>query len=158
MKRKKPSFNEGYYGFRTFSHLLEDAQRRGIVRLRRDQRSGSYIIEDLGEAAPTEAGSPAAAAEATASADSEGAKSTTSRRRRSRGGRRGRAAAPTAADTEAVAPDDGEDEDEAAAPPAPVAREGEGRAAAPERGTSFSLFSWLRREPEEPGVEEEKKP
>jgi hypothetical protein len=48
MKRKKPSFNETYYGFRTFSHLLEDAQRRGIVMLRRDQRSGSYIVEDLG--------------------------------------------------------------------------------------------------------------
>ena len=57
MKRKKPSFNETYYGFRTFSHLLEDAQRRGIVVLRRDQRSGSYIVEDLGpaqvSAAPT---------------------------------------------------------------------------------------------------------
>jgi uncharacterized LabA/DUF88 family protein len=51
MKRKKPSFNETYYGFRTFSHLLEDAQRRGIVVLRRDQRSGSYIVEDLGTAA-----------------------------------------------------------------------------------------------------------
>src|SRR6185503_9424220 len=37
-----------YYGFRTFSHLLEDAQRRGIVQLRRDQKSGSYIVEDLG--------------------------------------------------------------------------------------------------------------
>jgi len=51
MKRKKPSFNETYYGFRSFSHLLEDAQRRGIVTLRRDQKSGSYIIEDLGAAA-----------------------------------------------------------------------------------------------------------
>ena len=51
MKRKKPSFNETYYGFRTFSHLLEDAQRRGIVVLRRDQRSGSYIVEDLGPGA-----------------------------------------------------------------------------------------------------------
>ena len=51
MKRKKPSFNETYYGFRTFSHLLEDAQRRGIVTLRRDQKSGSYIVEDLGAAA-----------------------------------------------------------------------------------------------------------
>ena len=48
MKRKKPSFNETYYGFRTFSHLLEEAQRKGIVMLRRDQRSGSYIVEDLG--------------------------------------------------------------------------------------------------------------
>src|SRR5512139_4114532 len=54
MKRKRPSFNEGYYGFRTFSHLLEDAQRRGILTLRRDQRSGSYIVEDLGPAARQE--------------------------------------------------------------------------------------------------------
>ena len=55
MKRKKPSFNETYYGFRTFSHLLEDGQKRGIVVLRRDQRSGSYIVEDLGPAATTAA-------------------------------------------------------------------------------------------------------
>jgi uncharacterized LabA/DUF88 family protein len=48
MKRKRPSFNETYYGFRTFSHLLEEAQRQSIVTLRRDQRSGSYIVEDLG--------------------------------------------------------------------------------------------------------------
>ena len=48
MKRKKPSFNETYYGFRSFSSLLEDAQRRGVVTLRRDQKSGSYIVEDLG--------------------------------------------------------------------------------------------------------------
>ena len=73
MKRKKPSFNESYYGFRTFSHLLEDAQRRGIVMLRRDQKSGSYVIEDLGPAARAEAATagsaePQAAATATATA------------------------------------------------------------------------------------------
>lgn len=51
MKRKKPSFNETYYGFRSFSSLLEDAQRRGVVTMRRDQKSGSYIVEDLGPAA-----------------------------------------------------------------------------------------------------------
>ena len=28
MKRKKPSFNETYHGYRTFSELLEDAERR----------------------------------------------------------------------------------------------------------------------------------
>jgi uncharacterized LabA/DUF88 family protein len=56
MKRKKPSFNETYYGFRTFSHLLEEAQRKGIVVLRRDQKSGSYIVEDLGSGAPVPAG------------------------------------------------------------------------------------------------------
>jgi len=70
MKRKKPSFNETYYGFRTFSHLLEDAQRKSIVTLRRDQRSGSYIIEDLGSASSAQVGSahPAAAASAPPSA------------------------------------------------------------------------------------------
>src|SRR6185503_5661998 len=61
MKRKKPSFNETYYGFRTFSHLLEEAQRKNIVVLRRDQKSGSYVVEDLGSgasAAPTPAPVP----------------------------------------------------------------------------------------------------
>lgn len=61
MKRKKPSFNETYYGFRTFSNLLEDAQRRGLVTLQRDQRSGSYIIEDL-VASPAGAAAPPAPA------------------------------------------------------------------------------------------------
>jgi uncharacterized protein (TIGR00288 family) len=63
MKRKKPSFNETYYGFRTFSHLLEEAQRKGIVQLRRDQKSGSYIVEDLGlgSGAPTTTRGEAAA-------------------------------------------------------------------------------------------------
>jgi hypothetical protein len=166
MKRKKPSFNEGYYGFRTFSHLLEDAQRRGIVKLRRDQRSGSYIIEDLGEAAPTEAAGPVATAPAEAAAnDPEGAKTPT-RRRRSRGGRRTRAAAAATqeADTDAGAAraDDGEDEDDTASAPSPASapRRGESppAAAAPDRGTSFSLFSWLRRDPDEDAAGEEKKP
>ena len=39
MKRKKPSFNETYYGFRTFSELLEEAQRLGILELDTDSRS-----------------------------------------------------------------------------------------------------------------------
>jgi uncharacterized protein (TIGR00288 family) len=44
MQRKRPSFNEGYYGYSTFSELLEDAERKSIVKLKRDQRSGSYIV------------------------------------------------------------------------------------------------------------------
>ena len=44
MQRKKPSFNEGYYGYSTFSELLEDAERKGIIKLKKDQRSGSYIV------------------------------------------------------------------------------------------------------------------
>lgn len=47
MKRKRPSFNEGYYGYRTFSELLEDAQRKNIIRLKRDQGSGNYVVTGL---------------------------------------------------------------------------------------------------------------
>ncbi|HSS52016.1 MAG TPA: NYN domain-containing protein [Thermoanaerobaculia bacterium] len=41
MQRKKPSFNEGYYGYSTFSELLEDAERKNIIKLKKDQRSGT---------------------------------------------------------------------------------------------------------------------
>ena len=33
MKRKKPSFNETYHGYRTFSELLEDMERHGVLEL-----------------------------------------------------------------------------------------------------------------------------
>ncbi len=48
MKRKKPSFNEEYYGYRTFSDLLEDAQRFGIVDLERHKTNGMYVITRFG--------------------------------------------------------------------------------------------------------------
>ncbi len=44
MQRKRPSFNESYYGFSTFSELLEEAQKQNIVKLKKDQRSGTYIV------------------------------------------------------------------------------------------------------------------
>ena len=44
MQRKRPSFNEGYYGYSTFSELLEDAQKKKIIQLKKDQRSGTYIV------------------------------------------------------------------------------------------------------------------
>ena len=44
MQRKRPSFNEGYYGYSAFSDLLEDAERKNVVKLKKDQRSGSYIV------------------------------------------------------------------------------------------------------------------
>jgi len=55
MQRKKPSFNEGYYGYSTFSELLEDAERKAIVKLKKDQRSGTYIVTGFaksGDAGP----------------------------------------------------------------------------------------------------------
>src|SRR5438477_12257765 len=44
MKRKKPSFNENYHGYRTFSELLEDAQKQGLVELETDKRSRTYVV------------------------------------------------------------------------------------------------------------------
>jgi len=44
MQRKKPSFNEGYYGYSTFSELLQDAERNGLLKLRKDERSGSWVV------------------------------------------------------------------------------------------------------------------
>lgn len=48
MKRKKPSFNETYHGFNTFSELLEDAQGQGLVELERDQKRGTYTVVRFG--------------------------------------------------------------------------------------------------------------
>ena len=49
MKRKKPSFNESYHGYRTFSELLEDAQKEGLVDLETDKRSRTYVVTRFGE-------------------------------------------------------------------------------------------------------------
>ena len=48
MKRKKPSFNEAYHGYRTFSELLEDAQREGLLELETDRRSRTYVVTRFG--------------------------------------------------------------------------------------------------------------
>src|SRR4029453_15257180 len=49
MIRKNPAFNETYYGYSTFSKLLEDAAKQKIVTLERDEKSGTYIITALSE-------------------------------------------------------------------------------------------------------------
>ncbi|HEY6641669.1 NYN domain-containing protein [Povalibacter sp.] len=49
LKRRNPGFNETYYGFRTFSDLLEDAQQRKLLTLEPDQKSGGYIIRRVSE-------------------------------------------------------------------------------------------------------------
>lgn len=45
LKRRRPGFNESYYGARSFSDLLEEAERRGLLGLSLDERSGGYVIE-----------------------------------------------------------------------------------------------------------------
>jgi len=43
LKRRRPDFNETYYGFRTFGNLLEEAQNRGMLEFGRDEKSGAYV-------------------------------------------------------------------------------------------------------------------
>ena len=50
IKRKKPSFDESYYGYRSFSHMLEDADDNMIVDIERNPKSGTYVVNRfLGE-------------------------------------------------------------------------------------------------------------
>lgn len=43
LKRRRPDFNETYFGFRTFGNLLEEAQTRGLFEFGRDEKSGTYV-------------------------------------------------------------------------------------------------------------------
>src|SRR6185436_1199434 len=45
LKRRKPGFNESYYGFRSFGKLLDDAEARGLLTLEPDEKSGGVIIK-----------------------------------------------------------------------------------------------------------------
>jgi len=47
MKRLQPQFNEEYHGYGSFHELLEDAQKHKLITLRRDERSGTYVIRDV---------------------------------------------------------------------------------------------------------------
>ncbi|MPZ42238.1 MAG: NYN domain-containing protein [Betaproteobacteria bacterium] len=44
LKRRKPGFNEAYYGFRSFSKLLEEAAAKKLLELEHDDKSGGVII------------------------------------------------------------------------------------------------------------------
>ena len=49
MKRKQPQFNEEYHGYNSFGRLLEDAQRHGLIKLHKDGRSGTWVIDEVME-------------------------------------------------------------------------------------------------------------
>ncbi len=52
IKRRKPDFNESYFGFRAFGNLLDEAQLRGLLELGRDEKSGTYVYRSNGETDP----------------------------------------------------------------------------------------------------------
>lgn len=47
MKRKQPQFSEEYHGYSSFSRLLEDAEKHELVVLRKDAKSGTYVIDEV---------------------------------------------------------------------------------------------------------------
>jgi uncharacterized protein (TIGR00288 family) len=47
LKRRNPGFSESYYGFRSFTGLLEEAQTRNLLKLERDEKSGNYIVSRI---------------------------------------------------------------------------------------------------------------
>jgi uncharacterized protein (TIGR00288 family) len=44
MKRRNPGFNERAHGFGSFNDLLVEAQKRGLIQLRPDEKSGGYTV------------------------------------------------------------------------------------------------------------------
>ncbi len=49
LKRRRPGFNESYYGFSSFSDLLEEAEKRGELVLELDEKSGGYVVRGVRE-------------------------------------------------------------------------------------------------------------
>ncbi|GAB3333067.1 NYN domain-containing protein [Bordetella tumulicola] len=76
LKRRRPDFNESYYGFRAFGNLLDEAQSRGFLEVGREENSSTYVYRSGAEVAPA-ASLPVAQEEPR-----------TKQTRRTRGGRR----------------------------------------------------------------------
>ena len=58
LKRRRPDFNETYYGFRTFGNLLEEAQNRGMLEFGRDEKSGAYVYRSSNPSVSTVVAEP----------------------------------------------------------------------------------------------------
>ena len=50
LKRRRPGFNERYYGFRSFNELLEEAAARRLLSLEREGKSGGYVVRPAPDA------------------------------------------------------------------------------------------------------------
>ncbi|MGB5285354.1 MAG: OST-HTH/LOTUS domain-containing protein, partial [Polyangiales bacterium] len=44
LRRVHPGFNEGYYGYRSFSDLMEDVESRGLINVEYDSKRGTSKI------------------------------------------------------------------------------------------------------------------
>lgn len=132
LKRRRPDFNESYYGFRAFGNLLDEAQSRGFLEVGREEKSGTYVYRDNAGGAPAGAAgrsAPRAAEAAEGAADGASAESEVRSGRGTRGARKnqgaGRGGRQGAGQADGRAPTDMEreaGEDALAAQPAPQPR------------------------------------
>jgi uncharacterized protein (TIGR00288 family) len=47
IKRRNPGFNERAHGFRSFNDLLLEAQKRNLLKLQSDEKSGGYTVAPI---------------------------------------------------------------------------------------------------------------
>ena len=103
IKRRKPDFNESYYGFRAFGNLLEEAQARGLLEFGRDDKSGAYVFRTGGGGGAarheSQAGQPAQSITADFSPTPSAVEEPGERREPRRRGRGGRRPAQSQAET-----------------------------------------------------------
>ncbi len=52
IKRRHPGFNERAYGFKSFNDLLADGEKRGLLVLRADEKSGGYTVRVVDKPPP----------------------------------------------------------------------------------------------------------
>ncbi|KGD88139.1 hypothetical protein JL37_26550 [Achromobacter sp. RTa] len=101
LKRRRPDFNESYYGFRAFGNLLDEAQSRGLLEVGREENAGTYVYRDStgsappvnraagnGGSRPAPARSPAPEADEAQEAGAAQEESRSRSARKSRGGRK----------------------------------------------------------------------
>jgi len=110
IKRRKPDFNETYYGFRAFGNLLEEAQARGLLELGRDEKSGAFVSRSSTPAPRHEShlvDVPSVSASVPASTEETDASAVPAAKRRGRGSKRQAkevTATPVAQETSVPAP------------------------------------------------------
>jgi uncharacterized protein (TIGR00288 family) len=51
LKRRKPGFNESYYGFKSFTDVLDEAKNRRLLDLEYDEKSGGYLVRAVSQPA-----------------------------------------------------------------------------------------------------------
>jgi uncharacterized protein (TIGR00288 family) len=106
IKRRKPDFNESYYGFRAFGNLLEEAQSRGLLEVGRDEKSGAFVYRPDPAAAtdaPRQPAAPSTAAHASPVGKGEHGKN--GRQGRQPANKRTRTAPPVAAEADPSVPE-----------------------------------------------------